>query len=489
MSRNSRNRRKAAAGLAGLGSAAAIMGAGIAAMATGSVPAAAPQPDHSDVQTATLTQATTTTGDNAGFVTKPTAIPTTPVSSSPPSNTTPVLPGGTSTTQSDSKAPNPNDVLPGGGFWQSLLAPTSIPGAGNAGFSTISTTAPFGVGFNSVLPGGINFASVPSGGVGFSVPFWTGNTSPDDNKPTGISIIPFLNENFSVPIQNGGGGGFTVPDTITFPGNGGPATSTLGTAFGNFFNGVGGSGPSYTYTAPSWVTQVGGSYPGATYNPGNYFAGGPLDTLQQGLTNGIIGNSNSAASQAAGNLIDANTNAFQQIMNQFPTPAIVPFTTGTPASVGGVPGLNPMSASDSSGAFAPFTSGGMTPGWLNNLFPPAPGTTPAPSSVAPGGNGDKSSEVQAPAAPVQTTEVQAPAAPVQTTEVQAPAAPVQTTEVQAPAAPVQTTEVQAPAAPVQTAPVQTAQVQPPQVQDLPTEEDPPAQSFVVVDAGGGGYFG
>jgi hypothetical protein len=383
MSRNSRNRRKAAAGLAGLGSAAAIMGAGIAAMATGSVPTAAPQADHSGVQNATLTQATTTTGDNAGFATKP-PVPTTTSTSSPSSNTAPVIPGGTSTTQSDAKAPNPNDVLPGGGFWQSLLAPTSIPGAGNAGFSTISTTAPFGVGFNSVLPGGMNFASVPSGGVGFSLPFWTGNTSPDDNKPTGFSLTPFLNENFSVPIQNGGGGGFTVPDTITFPGNGGPATSTLGTAFGNFFNGIGGSGPSYTYTAPSWVTQVGGSYPGMTYNPGINFAGGPLDKLEQGVTNGVIGLSNSAASRDSGNLIDANTNAYQQILNSFqsPTSATVPLTTGTPTDVGGVPGL--PSNITAGAPSATVSSGTNNTSDTGGVVSPLPQVTP---TLSPDGTG------------------------------------------------------------------------------------------------------
>ena len=103
MSRNSgRTGRKAVGGLAGLGSAAAIVGTGIAAMATGSVPTAAPQPDHPDVQTATLTQATTrgtgTVDSNAGFVTPPTPSPTPSLSGSPAPKNTPNIPGVTQDT-------------------------------------------------------------------------------------------------------------------------------------------------------------------------------------------------------------------------------------------------------------------------------------------------------------------------------------------------------------------------------------------------------
>jgi hypothetical protein len=338
MSRNSgRTDRKAGGGLAGLGSAAAIVGAGIAAMATGSVPTAAPQADHSDVQTATLTQATiggtgTGTGDNAGFVTRPAPLTTIPsLSGSPAPKTTPVIPGVTQDTTSSANNPggNASTFLP-------TTDRTGIAATPNGLSLNVSTS-------NNDLLGFGNVGVAPALKVGV-------------NTDGVATVTPGGFFGISTPL-GGGTSTFGFPVTIDANGN------AKFTAWDNFLNGLANlpSGKNVTNTAGFADMQLADPNYDTNAPFGGTFTGVDPFTKQTfaGATNIVNA---TQASDAAAAVNSLNVPTIQQL-----------FGDATPGSLLGVPGLGNAAAGNFStfGAIAPTSDNAV------NTFAPRDPANPS----------------------------------------------------------------------------------------------------------------
>ena len=180
--------RKVTATAALVGSAAALAGAGITAwMLPGSMSPAAAPAGQGDIQSATLTGVTTsgtgTVDNNAGFVTPPAPVPSTPsLNGSPAPKTIPVIPGVTPDTASSANNPGGNSFpfLPL--TTQTGIAPTPSglalsPSTSNndpLGFGNVGIAPAGRITFNDdgstiINPGGVLAISTPLGGG--SAPF------------------------------------------------------------------------------------------------------------------------------------------------------------------------------------------------------------------------------------------------------------------------------------------------------------------------------
>ena len=340
MSRNSgRTNRKAIGGLAGLGSAAAIVGTGIAAMATGSVPTAAPQPDHSDVQTATLTQATTggtgTADSNAGFVTPPTPIPPTP---------------------SLSGSPAPKNTINIPGVTQDTTSSTNNPGGNSFPFLPLTTQAGIAATPNglSLSPSTSNNDLFGFGNVGVAP---AGKVSVNTDGTTTLTPGGF----FAISTQLGGGSStFGFPLTIDAKGN---ATFT---AWDNVLNGFANL-PNLKNTTNT--TGFASDQPAnPNFDTNAPFGGTPTgDPFSKQTFNNIVNFVNAAqANDAAAAVNSLNVPTMQQL--GFPGDA-------TSGSLLGVPGL----ANAAAGNFSMFGATAPTSDNAVNTF--APRDTANPSAV------------------------------------------------------------------------------------------------------------
>jgi hypothetical protein len=310
-------------------------------MATGSVPAAAPQPDHSGVQNATLTQATTGgTGNadsNAGFVTAPSPLQTSPsLNGSPAPKNTPVIPGVTQDTASSANNPGGNSFpfLPL--TTQSGIAATASglvlnPSTSNNdifGFGNVGVAPAGRVTFNSdgttiVNPGGFFAISTPQGGgsssFGFPVTFDAqGNAkfTAWDNFLSGLANLPGLRN----------------------------TANTMGFASDQPAN------PNFDTNAPFGGTPTGDPFSRQTFN---------------NLASFVNAAQANAAADAVNNL---NVPTMQQLFpSGFPGDA-------TSGSLPGVPGLGPAAAGNFS-MFSPVAPASDTA--VNMFAPRDPASPPA----------------------------------------------------------------------------------------------------------------